>query len=334
MPNLNLTSVSLVDLARLTKGSGKDKTPIVDVLSKANDMLGDITFKTANKGANHQFSHITSRPQIHWTAAGQPTPASRSHASMMTEVCAQLEGVSLIEYKEANMGTNNVKEIRAHEDAQFIEAFGDTFADTLMYGNAAADPRQLNGFATRFGALGGITGDQMIDAGGVGADNTSMYLIGWGDNSVYGLVPEGMQAGLDHIDRGLTDRTDANGGEYMMYKSVYNWNVGLCVQDWRYVSRICNIDVSELSHDMSTGANLTKLAISAKNRIHKLEKCRPYWYVNRTIFEALEQQAQFGQNVRYGKDEMNKKAGGNVMHLCGIPVRRMDNILDTEAVVA
>jgi hypothetical protein len=39
---------------------------------------------------------------------------------------------------------------------------------------------------------------------------------------------------------------DANGNYYQALRSLYQWDNGLVVKDWRYVVRICNIDVSNL----------------------------------------------------------------------------------------
>jgi hypothetical protein len=42
-------------------------------------------------------------------------------------------------------------------------------------------------------------------------------------------------------------RADANGNTYQAYRDHFKWECGLTVRDWRYVVRICNIDVTTCS---------------------------------------------------------------------------------------
>lgn len=330
----NTTAVTLSDIAKYPGADGRSMGPIAEVLSKTNEMIQDMPFKMTNGFTGHSFRIRSSKPDVHWTMAGQPTPASKSRVAIVTEDCAMLEGVSEVERKEATMGTNTPAMVRAVQDTSFVEAMGDKFADTLVYGNQAADQREFRGLSDRFNTLTGSTvGTQVISAGGA-ANLSSMWLIGWGDQQVYGIVPDGMSAGLQMRDAGLVDTKDEFGNHYAFYKTEFTWNVGLAVQDWRYVSRVANINTATLTKDASSGPDLIELAILAKNRIHKLGNVRPAWYVNRAVYDYLELQAAYHPNVRYGKDGAGRDAGYDVLMLCGIPVRRMDAITTSEDAVS
>jgi hypothetical protein len=122
-----------------------------------------------------------------------------------------------------------------------------TMAQTLFYGNTAVNPERFMGLAPRFSAISGADNAQnIIDAGGTGSDNTSVWLVVWGTNTVFGIYPKGSKAGLFHEDLGLIDAFDANNNRYRAYADRWQWKCGLHVKDWRYVVRICNIDVSDL----------------------------------------------------------------------------------------
>ncbi len=41
----------------------------------------------------------------------------------------------------------------------------------------------------------------IIDAGGTGTDNTSIWLV-WGENTVHGIFPKGQKAGIQMEDKG------------------------------------------------------------------------------------------------------------------------------------
>nr|WP_258577674.1 hypothetical protein [Acinetobacter baumannii] len=84
-------------------------------------------------------------------------------------------------------------------------------------------------------------------------------LCSGGREKTHLFYPQGTQAGLDIQDKGQQTVLDAQGGRYEAMRTYFQWDVGLSVRDWRSVVRIANIDVSDLSKDASTGANLIDL---------------------------------------------------------------------------
>jgi hypothetical protein len=134
-------------------------------------------------------------------------------------------------------------------------------------------PKAFNGFIPRFNAISGntTTGQQIIDAGGTGSDNFSVWLVVWDPNKVRGIYPKGTKAGLFHEDasdnmaasdgfpRG-TVLYDASGNPYMGYRDHFEWNCGLSIKDYRYVVRICNISRSDLTKDDVDGRRPAGLA--------------------------------------------------------------------------
>ncbi len=64
------------------------------------------------------------------------------------------------------------------------------------------------------------------------------------------------------------------------------WDNGLALRDWRYVVRIANIDVSNLS-EPSSAANIAKLMVKALHRIPNRGMGRPVFYMNRTVGRLL-----------------------------------------------
>jgi hypothetical protein len=121
-----------------------------------------------------------------------------------------------------------------------------TQASTMFYGNPGTDPRQYLGLASRYSAISGAGNAQnIIDAGGTSTNNTSIWLVGWGDETVFCMFPKGSQAGLQHKDLGeqTVYGTDPAGNATRMQAcSLYVWKNGMVVKDWRYVVRICNIN--------------------------------------------------------------------------------------------
>ena len=184
------------------------------------------------------------------------------------------------------------------------------------------------GLAPRFSTLnaGTASSQNVIDAGGTGADNTSIWLVVWSDLTVHGIFPKGSQAGLQMRDLGEQTLLDANGNRYQGYRTHYKWDAGLTVRDWRYAVRIANIDVSDLAS--GTPADLTKFMIRATHKVPSLKTGQPVFYMNRTGRQWLDIQAATKDNVMLKISEFE---GRPVREFLGIPIRTCDQILNTEA---
>jgi hypothetical protein len=219
---------------------------------------------------------------------------------------------------------------RLSEDYAFIEGMNKTMASTLFYGDTGVDPEKFMGLAPRYNSTAAQNGSNIIKAGGSGADNTSVWLIVWGPNTCHGLYPKGSQAGLQARDLGEDTLTDAAGGRYQGYRTHYKWDMGLTLRDWRYVVRICNIDLSDLTKNASTGADLIDLMIQALEIIPNMSMGRPVFYCSRTVRSFLRRQILNKNNVNLTFENVS---GERVLSFDGVPVRKTDALLETEAVV-
>jgi hypothetical protein len=208
-----------------------------------------------------------------------------------------------------------------------------TQATTLFYGNPGVDQKQYLGLATRYSTIAGAAnGANIIDAGGVQTDNTSIWLVVWGANTVFCPYPKGSMAGLQHEDLGIDTVIDANGGRFQAYRSHFQWKNGLAVKDWRYVVRICNIDVSNLVSD-SSAADLVKLMSRALDRVPNLRAGRAVFYANRTVYSMLRIQAlNKSSNAVTIESGLNQFGDATTWaSFQGVPLRKVDQILNTEA---
>jgi len=166
-------------------------------------------------------------------------------------------------------------------------------------------------------------------SGGAGAGIAtcaSMVLVGWALGKVYGFFPNGSVGGIEREDYDLqpVDRAD---GKMSAYVEEIYLNAGLAVADDRYISRVHSIDVSALSADLSSGADLIDLSIEATHRLHSLENCMPVWYMPKQIHSWLHRQAN---KQRDGGIEIENIAGTPVVFLQGIPCRALDAMTLTE----
>jgi hypothetical protein len=340
MATLSTSNLTLADWAKRTDPDGR--VPVIaELLSQSNEILEDCVFKEGNLPTGDRVVIRTGLPTVYWRALNQGIPNSKSTTAQVDEACGMLEARSEVD-KDLAMLNGNTAQFRLSEDVAFLEAMNQTMASTMFYGNPATDPKQFLGLATRYSALSGSgNSTNVISAGGSGSDNSSVYLVVWGDNTVYCPFPKGSSAGLMHEDLGEQTVYNSDGSRLQAYATRYQWKNGLVVKDWRYVVRICNIDISDLKTTTGTQASnvatqLVKCMNLALARIPNFGMGRAAFYMNRTIYSGLAIQAMDrAQNVLAVQQGLSQfGTPQNWLSFLGVPCRRVDTILNTEAVVS
>jgi hypothetical protein len=332
MATLSATNLTLLDVAKRLDPEGKTLA-IAEMLSQENEILDDMPWIEGNLPTGHRTGVRTGLPAAAWRKLNQGVPRSKSTTAQIDEGTAMLEAWSDVDKDVAELNGNTL-DFRQSESSAFIESMNQTMAQTLFYGNSVAAPESFLGLAPRFDdvpttAGGAENRDNVIDAGGTGSTNTSIWLVAWGPNTITGIYPKGSKAGLQHEDLGLDTVLDANGNPYRAYRDHYQWKCGIAMKDWRYVVRIANIDVTALVADASAGAKLINLITQALERIHSLNGVRPAFYMNRTVRSILRQQQV--NAVKGSTLTVEELYGKRVLMASEVPVRRTDALLNTEA---
>jgi len=329
MSTIGNSVLTLTDWAKRLDPNG-NTARIVEMLSQSNQMLDDAMFKEGNLPTGHRATLRTNLPTVAWRLLNQGTAPSKSTTAQVDFQTGILEAWSEVDVDLAELN-GNVKAFRLSEAQAFIEAMSQEVQSTMIYGTAA-NPEEFVGLASYYDSLTDNSGENIIDAGGTQTDNSSIYLVGWGDRSCYGIFPKGSKAGLTREDLGIvTVETTAGvaGNRMRAYQEHYKWKVGLAVEDWRRTARIANIDISSLVADgAGSSVKLIEYMIKAIHRIHNPEGLKLAFYCNRTVAQMLDIQAQNKSNVYLKVDEF---AGKRVLSFRGIPIRTVDALTETEA---
>jgi hypothetical protein len=239
------------------------------------------------------------------------------------------------------MLNGNTAQFRLSEDQAFLEAMNQTQATTLFYGNPGVDPKQFLGLAARYSDSTAANGQNILKAGGSGSDNTSVYLVVWGDNTVYCPFPKGSKAGLVHEDLGEQTVYNSDGTRMQALATRYQWKNGLVVKDWRYVVRIANIDVSDLMAQTGTQAAsaataIIKLMARSLYRIPNMAMGRGAFYMNRTVHSGLAiaalDKSQYVLKINEGLSQFGMPYSW--LSFLGVPLRCVDSLLNTEAAIS
>ena len=329
------TSLTLMDVARRTDGDGKI-AKIVEILSEHNSILEDMVYEQCNNGMVHRTTVRTGIPEGTWRMLYKGVPSGKTTTEQIQDSCGMLEIYSKIDKALADMSPDKGAFLLT-ESSGFIEGLSQKMAKTLIYGNEKNDKAAFTGLAARYGTLSTDEkkiGFNVIDGGGTGTDNTSIYVLNWGTQTMHGLYPKGSKAGLTVDDRGQQTVKDANGDDYEAYVIHYKWDMGFCVRDWRYGVRIANIDVSDLAsagESGYSGANLINLLIKAFGKFPKADMGRRVIYCNRTVMTALNLMVANHETAALKIDEIG---GRPVTKFWGVPIRQVDAIANNEAAVA
>jgi hypothetical protein len=250
------------------------------------------------------------------------------------EGTGMLESWSEVDKDLAELNGNQ-SSFRLSEAQAFLEAMNQEMASTFFYGDSSVDPEEFNGLAIRYSSLSAANAQNIVSGGGSDSDNSSIYLVVWGGQSIHGIFPKGSKAGLQHEDLGLvTVETTAGiaGSRMRAYQDRWQWKCGVALKDWRYVVRIPNIDISSLVAK-SSAADLIELMIKAVHRIPNINMGKACFYMNRTCFQMLDIQrrddVQSGGQLSYDVVDGKREASFR-----GIPVRISDSLLETEATVS
>jgi hypothetical protein len=328
MAALNQTNLSYADWAKRLDPDGKVPT-IVEILSETNEILEDAVVKESNGATSHRTTVRSGLPAGTWRRLNYGVQPEKSTTVQVDDSIGMLETYSEVDKSLADLN-GNTNEFRLSEDMAFVEGLGQTFADSVFYGDTATNPERFMGFAPRFNDLSAANGGNIVDGGGTGSDNSSIWLVTWDDNICHFIFPKGQKAGLQSNDKGHVTKEDATKGLYEIYRTHYKWDVGLCVRDWRYVVRIANVDNSALTKDASSGADLPDLMSQAIEKLHSMGRGKPVFYMNRVLRSALRRQIKNSANVNITMDEVG---GKHVMSFDGIPVRLTDALTSAEAQV-
>lgn len=329
MATIGNTFVDLIDIYKQQDGMGQ-YVSVIELLMEMNPILDDAIAVECNKGTTHLHTVRTGLPAVSWGRLYKGIDQSKSTTAQVEDTTGFVEGLSTIDQRLLDLSTNEGA-VRLSEAMSYLEAMNQEVASKMFYGNTAADPEEFMGLAPRFNDLSATNGNQIIDAGGTGTDNTSIWFVTWGERQCHLLYPKGTQAGVQREDMGKQRITDADGKAYYAMEEKFTWHVGLAVKDWRYISRIANIDVS----DMAAGSValydfMRKAYYQLQNR--RVANGKLCIYTNRDVLEALDALAtNAGASDSFIRLTPMQIEGKEVMTYRGIPIREVDAILNNEA---
>ncbi len=329
MAALSTIHPTLLDVAKRLDPDGK-VAQIVELLNQTNEIIEDMVFMEGNLPTGHRTTIRTGLPTPTWRKLYGGVQPTKSRTVQVTDSCGMLEAYAEVDKALADLNGNTAA-FRLSEDMAHIEGMNQEFASTLIYGNEGNEPEAFTGLAARFNDQAALNGENIITSAATpdSNDNTSIWLVGWGANTVHGIYPKGSIGGIQMEDKGQVtiESIDGAGGRMEAYRTHYRWDTGLTVRDWRYVVRI-QFDLEDVIAAGTSGPVLADLMAKALRRIPSLGMCRPVFYANRDTLDALDVQAVNKATMAFSTIE--DAQGKPVTRFRGVPIRRCDAILTNE----
>jgi hypothetical protein len=341
--------ISLLDWSRRVGPDG-NIDEIAELLSQCNEIFKDMPWRQSNLPTGHKSTVRTGLPTATWRLAYQGVAYTKSETAQVTDTWASLDAYSQIDEAVAELN-GNVAELRTDEDNATLEGMSQQMATTFFYGNVATNPSQFSGLSVRYNTVSTSNAKNavnVLNAGGTQSANASLWLVGWGDMTCFSFFPKGGKAGLVFEDRGnIVPGYDSSQNPFPAYTSYFNWKAGLCLKDWRYVSRLANIDTTTATLGLQ-GTNppdlfqfMSKMVVrlpTMSRRVSGITETDapdepspgiiPVWYCNRTVREYLDIQAVRDRNVLLKPTEY---AGEPVIEFRQVPIRVCDALTNSEA---
>ncbi|MCM8743620.1 major capsid protein [Pseudomonas koreensis] len=326
---LTSTMPTLIDKFSREDGS-KKIMKIVEQMAKQNDILMDAEYQECNDGSKHKTTMRSGIPEPTWRMFNQGIQPSKSTTVPVLDTTGMMEDYGLVDKALADL-SGNADAFRTSENMAKLQGFNNKAARYMIYGNTQAEPQAFLGLAPRYNDKSAESGANIIDAGGTGSTNTSIWIVTWGEMTTHLLYPKGSVAGFQHKFLGQQTARADNGGDFEAYRDHFKWDIGMSVRDWRANARVANIDVNLLQTDPTvSGPKLIELLVRALYKIDNpmQGEGRTVIYANREIQTFLHLQAMNSKNVNL---TLGEYAGRKIPEILGVPIKRNDAILNTEA---
>lgn len=321
MPIIGNTYDTLLDHALRTDPNGS-LPEIVKLIDQVNE-LDDIPVIRGNLETGVLTVRRIGLPEITRRKVNQGVKPSKQKTDQITDTAITYESHSVVDFDELAIAEDKKGE-RLQIAGSHLQAMAEARASDMFYGKASDGA--FNGFATHYNKIG----EQVIDAKGT-SNLSSVFCIGWAPNTITSFYPKNSTtAGIIHMPSEKPERVPAPDGSntfMMAYTDVFKWMTGLAVRNYKFGSRIANLDIENTAIN-----DLVALFIKAKNRLPSLKVCMPRFYCNETIYTALEIAAVNKANVNLTIERLENDT--KILSILGIPIRRIDALKNGESKVA
>lgn len=339
MATIGNSFIGLIDHFNRTDRLG-NVGPIIEALHQLNPLLLDAYMEECNDGTSHESIIRTGLGSGAWGRLYQGIVQSKSTTQKVKDTTGFIERLSTIDERYLNQVKDPAGE-RMSEATAALEWITQQVQSAFFYADTATTPEQFLGVAARYNAIsaGGAAAAQIVDGGGTGSNNTSIWAITWGKGQTRLIFPEGSTGGIERQDMGRQRVLDDNGLPYYAKEEYFKQSVGVSVGDWRYNVRIANIDINAVKAGTVDLYGLMRSAVY-KNQNRRNAKIqndgmvqggKTVFYMNRDMMQALDALAtNRGSTDNFVRLTPDEVAGQEVNTYRGYVIRETDALINAE----
>lgn len=310
--------------AEVNKREGyDDAASVLGELMQLNDFLDEVPWRPSSHGAYNKQLQAKRLGVGGFSKVNGPVTVIASQADELTEPVKMYEGDSPVDERILR-GCIDPYSVRDSEDAMNLEGATQDWMTALIYNNATENPDAFKSITRRRGTL---VANRTWGGGGSGGDTSSILLFEFSTNGFYLAYPQNSSAGLVNEDRGR-NYIPAIIGTGNMWAWVRHYEIwaAMVLRDDRALQRIANLETAGSTNIFDPIA-----FIKAKNAMPRVGQ-QAVAFCNRTLKAQIDNNAYAKTNVWFSIREV--QGYGPITQIAGIPVRMMEALIDTEAVVA
>lgn len=314
------TSMTILDLAKRTNNN--KLMDIAEVLSAKIPLVKMMPFMPSTDFNHHKVARRGSLPTGTWRKMGEYVSPNKSDVVQVEEPIGELVGWSEMDSSEYDIAPDKVA-YRKAEDIAHVEGMSQQLETAIFYQALADDAASIQGLSDRYSA---IATDSVWSAGG-SEDGAmmSLWVVELGPQGLYGIYPrESKEIGMSVTPYPKERTTNSSNAIKEVYRTKFQFRLGLALKDTRSVKRIANVIQSEAG--LIAGLDDLSAAI---NRLpgHGTRAIM----VGQTARDYLEQVSDAKTNVRYLPES---PFGYDLYSFKGVPIFTCDKLLDTEDVLS
>lgn len=326
--------MTLTDFAKSRNPDGT-QAQVFELMDQFNPALQDGPAYPSNAPYGNRTTYRRTLPSVGTAKINKGVTKSKSLTDQRTDTIGIFAGRSEVDIRIRKIeGEAAYLSKRQKEDRAFEEALAQLVANNFLYGDVKLDEASFDGLAPRMNVKNEGISDvepQVWSMGSVtGGDGASIYIVDWSQDAAHFIYPPNSMAGLDVLDKPEQSVKDDDGAEFFADVSVYDWFVGLAVEDRRHIGRLCNIDTSDALVDAPTQGKLIDKLELLMAHMPEPGTSQRVLYCTKKIYAAFSKQARSFNNLALSIEDY---LGKRVPHFHGYPLRKMDQQSSTEPAV-
>lgn len=220
---------TMLDITKTMDPDGSIAT-IGKVFSYATEAYKDMPFREANGKTHHRVTVETGLPSGTWRTLNTGIKATNSGTVQVDEGIGILENRAEIDLLTARL-SSDIAKTRAQKGDSIVRGLAKQVEDTIWYGDTTTYPNRFHGMHPRYDSIGAKTDTfsantmNMVpvysNGGSSSGAMSSVFLVGWGLDTVYGIYPQGSPAGIESEDLGIIDLHDVDGNVSVVTPSIF-----------------------------------------------------------------------------------------------------------------